>query len=95
MKGLLDYVGAECHLIGPNEIRQIHPLLDMDGVRLGAYTPKDGHTDPASSTNAMAAGARQGGAEIYRHTLVTDTRRRPGGEWEVVTDKAASCANTW
>ena len=89
MKGLLDYVGAECHLIGPNEIRQIHPLLDMDGVRLGAYTPKDGHTDPASSTNAMAAGARQGGAEIYRHTRVTDTRRRPGGEWEVVTDKGS------
>ena len=89
MKGLLDYVDAECHLIGPNEIRQIHPLLDMDGVRLGAYTPKDGHTDPASSTNAMAAGARQGGAEIYRHTLVTDTRRRPGGEWEVVTDKGS------
>ena len=89
MKGLLDYVGAECHLIGPNEIRQIHPLVDMEGVRLGAYTPNDGHTDPASATNSMAAGARQGGAEIYRHTLVTDTRRLPGGEWEVVTDKGS------
>ena len=89
MKGLLDYVGAECHLIGPNEIRQLHPLVDVEGVRLGAYTPKDGHTDPASATNSMAAGARQGGAEIYRHTLVTDTRRLPGGEWEVVTDKGS------
>ena len=89
MKGLLDYVGAECHLIGPNEIRRIHPLLDVDGVRLGAYTPKDGHSDPASGTNAMAAGARQGGAEIHRRTRVTDTRRRPGGEWEVVTDQGS------
>ena len=89
MKGLLDYVGAECHLIGPNEIRRIHPLLDVEGVRLGAYTPEDGHSDPASSTNAMAAGARQGGATIHRHTRVTDTRRRPGGEWEVVTDKGS------
>ena len=89
MKGLLDYVGAECHLIGPNEIRQLHPLVDVEGVRLGAYTPKDGHTDPASSTNSMAAGARQGGADIYRHTLVTDTRQLPGGEWEVVTDKGS------
>ena len=87
MKGLLDYVGAECHLIGPNEIRRLHPLVDVEGVHLGAYTPNDGHTDPASATHSMAAGARQGGAEIYRHTLVTDTRRLPGGEWEVVTDK--------
>ena len=89
MKGLLDYVGVECHLIGPNEIRQLHPLVDVEGVRLGAYTPNDGHTDPASSTHSMAAGARQGGAEIYRYTLVTDTRRLPGGEWEVVTDKGS------
>ena len=65
MKGLLDYVGAECHLIGPNEIRQLHPLLDMEGVRLGAYTPNDGHTDPASATNSMAAGARQGLSLIH------------------------------
>ena len=87
MKGVLDYVGAECHLIGPNEIKQICPLLDMEGVILGAHTPNDGHTDPASSTNSMAAGARQGGATIYRHTQVTDTRQLPSGEWEVVTDK--------
>ena len=62
MKGLLDYVGVECHLIGPNEIRQLHPLVNAEGVRLGAYTPNDGHTDPASSTNSMAAvrGGREG-----------------------------------
>ncbi len=89
MKGVLDYVGAQCHLIGPNEIRQLHPLVDVEGVRLGAYTPNDGHTDPASATNSMAAGARQGGAEIYRHTLVTDTRPLPGGEWEVVTERGS------
>ena len=65
------------------------PWWMWEGVRLGAYTPKDGHTDPASATNSMAAGARQGGAEIYRHTLVTDTRRLPGGEWDVVTDKGS------
>ena len=89
VKGVLDYVGAEVHLIGPNEIKQIHPLLDVEGVILGAYTPNDGHTDPASSTQAMAAGARQGGAEIYRHTRVTDTVALPSGEWEVVTEKGS------
>ena len=86
MEGMLSYVGAECHLVGPNEITGIHPLVDPDGVILAAYTPNDGHTDPASSTNAMAAGARQGGAEIYRHNRVLDVRRLPSREWEVKTE---------
>ena len=87
VKGVLDQVGAECHLIGPSEILDHAPFMDLDGVLLGAYTPNDGHTDPASSTNAMAIGARNGGAEIYRHTQITNTKQLPSGEWEVITDK--------
>ncbi|MCH7931010.1 MAG: GcvT family protein [Proteobacteria bacterium] len=86
VQGVVRLAGAEVHLIGPNEIKQLHPLLDVEGVLLGAYTPDDGHTDPASSTNAMAIGARMGGAEIYRRNRVTDINRRANGEWEVVTE---------
>ncbi|MFQ5784155.1 MAG: FAD-dependent oxidoreductase [Alphaproteobacteria bacterium] len=92
VQGVLRYAGAECHLIGPNEIGKLHPLLDTEGVLLGAYTPDDGHTDPASSTQAMAAGARQGGAEIYRFNRVTDVKQRAGGEWEVITEKGVIVA---
>ena len=87
VKGVLDYLNIESFLIGPSEIQEIHPLLVVDDVKLGFYTPTDGHTDPASSTNAMAAGARMGGAEIYRHTQVLDTRLLDNNEWEVVTDQ--------
>ncbi len=86
VQGVLRCVGAECHLIGPSEIADLHPLLDTDGVVLGAYTPDDGHTDPASSTMAMAAGARAGGAEIYLHNRVVDIGRRADGNWDVVTE---------
>jgi len=89
VKGILDTVGSECHLISPAEIRKLHPLLVVDDVKMGFYTPNDGHTDPASATNAMAAGARMGGAEIYRHTQVTGTRLLASGEWEVITDKGS------
>ncbi|HEX9770102.1 MAG TPA: FAD-dependent oxidoreductase [Kiloniellales bacterium] len=92
VKGILDQVGAECHLIGPNEIRQLHPLLEVGDVKLGAYTPNDGHTDPSSSTNAMAAGARRAGVEISRRNRVTEITRRPGGEWEVMTEQGAIVA---
>ncbi len=87
VKGVLDYVGAECHLIGPNEIKSLHPLLDLDGVILGAYTPGDGHTDPASTTNALAIGARNGGVTIVRHNRVLDVKQRRGGEWLVSTEQ--------
>ena len=89
VKGMLDYLDIECHLIGQDEIRTLHPLLIVDDVKMGFYTPTDGHTDPASSTHAMAAGARLGGAEIYRQTQVLDTRLLDSGEWEVITDKGS------
>ncbi len=89
VQGVLDYSGVECHLIGVEEIRRLHPLLETDGVLLGFHTPNDGHTDPASSTNAMAIGARNGGAEIYRRNRVLDIERRPSGEWEVVTEQGS------
>ena len=87
VKGILDYLDIECHLIDSNEIKAIHPLLVVDDVKMGFYTPTDGHTDPASATHAMAAGARMGGAEIYRHTQVMGTHLLENGEREYVTDK--------
>ena len=92
VQAMLRYIGVECHLIGRDEIKRLDPLLDLDGVLLGAYTTGDGHTDPAGSTNAMAIGARRGGAEIYRHNRVIDINQQPGGEWKVVTEKGVIIA---
>ena len=72
VKGILDQIGVECHLLGPDEIKKVHPLLNTDGVLLGAHTTGDGHTDPSGVTNAMAIGAKNRGAEIYRNNRVTD-----------------------
>ena len=92
VRGVLRCVGAECHLIGPAEIARLHPLLDTEGVLLGAYTPGDGHTDPSGSTMAMAAVARRGGAGIELRNRVVDIARRPGGEWDVVTERGTIVA---
>ena len=87
VQGMLNLVGVESHLIGPTEILEHHPLLDVSDVKLGFWTPHDGWSDPTGSTNAMARGARQLGAEIARHTLVTDMNQLPDGRWELATDK--------
>ncbi len=85
--GVSKLIGYEAHLIGPDEIREHHPYLETFGVKMGYMTVTDGHVAPADVTNAMAAGARKGGAEIYRRTLVTDIELLPTGEWKVITDK--------
>jgi dimethylglycine dehydrogenase len=96
------HAGTEFHVIGPNEIRDIFPFIHLDGIICAAWTPQDGYTDPASTTHALAKGARMGGAEIYRHTCVTGVKRLPSGEWEVATDKGnitcehvVNAAGTW
>jgi dimethylglycine dehydrogenase len=85
--GLSALAGYEAHIIGPDEIREHHPFLDLSGVKAAYLTVDDGHVAPADVTLAMAAGARALGAEIYRRTRVTGIRLLPTGEWQVVTDQ--------
>jgi len=86
VKGILDNVGAPAEIISTNEIQKIHPFIKLDGIIGGFHTPEDGHTDPTSTTNAMAKGARNGGAKIYRNNRVIDIKARPSGEWEIITE---------
>ena len=87
VSGMLDLIDVENHLIGPAEILEKHPLLDVSDVKLGFWTPNDGWTDPTGATNAMAKGARQLGCEVVRHNRVTDMNQLPDGRWEVLTEQ--------
>ena len=84
--GISKLAGYEAEIIGPSEIAQYHPYLDTFGVKAAFRTVTDGHVAPADITNAMAAGARQLGAEIYRRTRVMDIKLLPNGEWRVFTE---------
>lgn len=84
--GIAKLAGYETHVVGLDEIREIHPHLELHDVIGGTYTPHDGHTDPSSVTAAMALGARNAGALIYRNTLVKEIRRE-NNEWVVTSDK--------
>ena len=86
-KGILDIVGSPCSIISTDEIHKYHPFIKLDGIKGAFLTPEDGYTDPTSTTNAMAKGARNGGAKIYRKNRVTDIEQLPSGEWKVITEK--------
>jgi dimethylglycine dehydrogenase len=87
VEGISKLGGYESEIIGPGEIKKYHPFLETFGLKAAFRTVTDGHVAPADVTNAMAAGARKLGAEIYRRTLVTDIKLLPTGEWQVITDK--------
>ena len=58
--------------IGRDDIRRLYPLISVDDVVGGVYLPKDGQINPSDLTQALAKGARAGGARILENTKVTD-----------------------
>ncbi len=92
VKGVLDLIGVESHIVSPAEIPAINPLIDIPDVKMGFHTPGDGWTDPSMATNAMAAGAKQLGAEIVLHNRVTGMRQLNDGRWEVQTGQGTIVA---
>ena len=53
-------LGMEMEIIPPQEIKRRFPLIDLDGLLGGVWTPGDGHADPSGITYAYARGARTG-----------------------------------
>jgi dimethylglycine dehydrogenase len=85
--GVAATIGVEVKFLKPSEVKDIWPLCEIDGIVGAIQHPEDGYVQPADLTQALARGARNGGGEINRNTLVTAIERTPGGEWRVVTEK--------
>jgi dimethylglycine dehydrogenase len=101
-RGKARTIGLPFEVIGPDEIRRLHPLVETRGLLGAVWNPEDGHVDPTSVTQALVKGARDRGARVHRHTRVTGLGRTPGGEWWIVTDQGellaevvVNAAGTW
>ncbi len=81
------YLGMETRLVSAREAKEMMPLIDERHFVGGLYDPIEGHVDPWGVTQAYAMSARKAGAEVYRHTRVTDMVQRPDGSWDVITEK--------
>ena len=85
-KGVAETIGVNVEVLTPDEIIAHWPLAEKEGLIGGIRHPDDGYIQPADLTQAMAKGARDRGAEIYRNTTVTAIER-VNDEWKVTTDK--------
>lgn len=85
---IADTQGVRAEILTPKETVELWPLMKASPDLLGAvYNPDDGHIAPADVTQALAKGARNLGAKIYRNTVVTGYEQLPGGEWLVKTNQ--------
>ncbi len=80
------YLGMELEIISVDEAARLFPLMDKKHFKGAMYDPIEGHVDPYGVTHAYAKSAQIGGAEIVRHTRVTDLKARADGTWDVITD---------
>ena len=76
-------IGIDFEMLTPQEIKDRCPFVEVHDIRGGLWDPGDGDIDPSQVTQALARGAREGGAEIYRHNPVTAISRTSAGEWQV------------
>jgi len=77
--------GTDFELLSSAQIKARHPFLELNDIRLGLWDPGDGDIDPAQLTQALAKGARDLGAAVYRHTRVTAIRELASGGWRIET----------
>ena len=85
--GTANTIGVPFEMVTPAEIRELWPLCNTQGLVGAIYHPQDGHVAPVDVTQALAKGARDGGAEIIRRTRVLAIERTESGEWHLTTDK--------
>ena len=84
--GIAETIGIKVNKLTPQQLQEIWPLCNIDGIIGAIQHPDDGYIQPADLTQALAKGARSRGAEIYRNTTVTAIEQKDG-KWVVTTDQ--------
>jgi len=82
--GMGRYQGMDLDILSPDEMAGKYPFLETHDLTGALYDPYDGDIDPAQLTQALAKGARDMGAKIFRFCPATGARRE-GDEWVIST----------
>ena len=85
-------LGHPSEMIGLDEIERRFPLINLEGVLGGNWSPREGRVDPSMVTHAWARLARRNGVEIHRQTPVVGLVKE-GGHWHVETSSGNVRAN--
>jgi sarcosine dehydrogenase len=94
--------GMEMHLISPEEVRRMWPLMDVSDLVGASWLPTDGQASPSDITQSLAKGARMHGARFFEGVRVTGFRMERGRITHVETtagtigcETVVNCAGQW
>ncbi len=94
--------GLEVEVITPSEARSLWPLLNTEDLVGAVFLPKDGRINPIDVAQAIAKGARMGGATVLENTKVTAIHQKNGRVTGVSTERGdiaaeyvVNCAGMW
>ena len=97
-----DAYGLECVLLTPEEARERYPVMQVDDLVGAIWLPGDATANPTDLTQALAKGARRGGARVLERTRVLDVLVTDGRVTGVRTDAGdieaevvVNCAGQW
>lgn len=94
--------GMEMHLVSPEEVKRMWPLMNVDDLVGASWLPTDGQASPSDITQSLAKGARMHGAKIVENVRVTGFEMKDGRITAVKTtlgdvacEKVVNCAGQW
>ncbi|MAS06556.1 MAG: FAD-dependent oxidoreductase [Ahrensia sp.] len=94
--------GMEMHLLSPDEVKAMWPLMDTSDLVGASWLPTDGQASPSDITQSLAKGARMHGAKIHEQVRVTGFEMDGDRITKVKTDKGdiacekvVNCAGQW
>ncbi|MCB2137314.1 MAG: FAD-binding oxidoreductase, partial [Rhodobacteraceae bacterium] len=94
--------GMDMHLISPDEVKRMWPLMDVSDLVGASWLPTDGQASPSDIAQSLAKGARMHGAKIVEGVRVTGFRmdgaritavKTTAGE--IACEKVVNCAGQW
>jgi sarcosine dehydrogenase len=94
--------GMEMHLVSPEEVKRMWPLMNVDDLVGASWLPTDGQASPSDITQSLARGARMHGAKIIENVRVTGFEMKDGritavktSEGDIACEKVVNCAGQW
>lgn len=94
--------GMEMHLVSPEEVKRMWPLMDVSDLVGASWLPTDGQASPSDITQSLAKGARMHGAKLVENVRVTgfqmDGNRITAVETDqgvIACEKVVNCGGQW